>query len=282
MDEDVTKAPKANKWDNAYKALKIMLGMAGQLAGVATGIPVSVPASEFMSALFDEPVKKRRDRWLELMALKIVELEAQLKELKIEDLPGNEKFVSAFLQASNIAARTHQKEKLEALANAVMKTATPSSVDDDVQLMFLQLVDRLTPFHLTLLDYFNDEFGWSEKRNSPGLYMEGGWITNFDEVFPDFKGRRSAFYWTVQDLINLGLIREKPDDSYRIDSVLPPAFGAKSSIEKREESAAYREDLKRRNLIDIFEIEVTGLGKAFLEFISSRPLESNTSGVVQS
>lgn len=278
MDEEVTKAPKANKWDAAYHALKIMLGMAGQLAGVITGVPVSVPASEFMSALFDEPVKKRRDRWVELMALRIVELEARLKELKIEDLPNNEKFVSALLHASNIAARTHQKEKLEALANAVMRTATPSSVDDDVQIMFLQLVDRLTPYHLILLDYFNDRFGWSEKRNSPGLFMEGGWITNFDEAFPDFKGRRDAFYWTIQDLINLGLLREKPDDSYRIDRMLPPAFGAKSSTEKREESAAYREHLKERNLIDIFEIKVTGPGKAFLEFISARPFENNTSG----
>lgn len=278
MDEEITKAPKANKWDAAYHALKIILGMTGQLAGAVAGVPVSAPASEFMSALFDEPVKKRRTRWVEMMALRIVEMEAQLKELKIENLPNNEKFVSALLQASNIAARTHQKEKLEALANAVMETAIPSSVDDDIQLMFIQLVDRLTPSHLALLDYFNDKFGWSEKRNSPGFTMEGGWITNFDEAFPDFKGKRTAFYWTILDLINLALLREKPDDSYRIARILPPAPGAKSSIEKREDRAAYREDLKKRNLIDIFEIEVTELGKAFLGFIFSRPLESNTSG----
>lgn len=277
MDEEITKAPKANARDAAYHALKMILGAAGQLAGAVAGSPASVPAAEFMSALFDTPVNRRRDRWVEMIALRIVELEGKVDGFKIEDLPNNERFVSALLEASNMAVRTHFKEKLEALANAVMRTAVTNS-EDDVQMMFLHLVDRVTPSHLVVLSYFENPHRWMEARDTPTIHIEGGWIVNFDEAFTDFKGNRLAFYWTIQDLINLGLLREKPDDSYRIESLLPPAPGAEPSNVKRERRAAYKEDMKRRNLVDIGDVEVTELGKAFLHFISN-PRAGGSGGV---
>jgi hypothetical protein len=268
MEENITKAPKPNRLDAAYHALKIVLGAVGQVAGIAVGAPVSVPASDFLAALLDAPINKRRDEWVQMIAARIVELEEKVSGFNIETLQENEKFVSAILQASSIASRTHRREKLEALANAVMRTAVPDSNDDDTAHMFMHLVDRVTLSHMVLLSYFNDNFRWSEERNAPGYHIEDGWITNFDEAFPDFKGNRFVFYAIIQDLINLTLLREKPDDSYRIDRLLPSAPGAEPSSVKRERRAAYKEDLKRRNLIDIFNTEITELGKAFLQFIS--------------
>jgi hypothetical protein len=105
--------------------------------------------------------------------------------------------------------------------------------------------------------------------------MTGGWIDNFDEYFPEFAGKRYAFYCTIQDLINLALLREKPDDSYRLEKLLPRQPWVKSASEEREERAAYKEDLKLRNIIDISDIEMTELGKGFREFITN-PIESNS------
>lgn len=273
MEEDITKAPKANRLDAAYHALKIALGVMEQAAGFAVGLPISVPASEFLAALLDAPISKRRDEWVRMLAARIVELEERLGTFSIEDLQRNEKFISAVLQASSIAARTHHREKLEALANGVIRTAAPDSGDDDTSHLFMHLVDRLTLSHMVLLSYFNDQFGWREERDAPGYHIEDGWITNFDEAFPDFKGRRFVFYAVIQDLINLALLREKPDDSYRIDRLLPSMPGAEPSSVKRERRAAYKEDLKRRNLIDIPGTEITELGKAFLHYISNSKSE---------
>jgi hypothetical protein len=299
MEEDITKAPKASRLDAAYHAVKIVLGAAGQVAGLALGVPVSVPVSDFLAALLDPPVSKRKDDWVRLIAERLVALEGKAGGLNLEDLQRNERFVSAVLQATNIAMRTHQREKLEALANAVMRTAAPSpaenaassgaptahgssdaasaKLEDAISHMFMHLVDRVTPSHMSLLSYFDHSFKWREARDADGVHMEDGWITNFDEAFPDFKGKRYVFYAVIQDLLNLALLREKPDDSYRLDRLLPPMPGAEPSSVKRERMAAYREDLKRRNLIDIMDIEVTQLGEAFLHFISDPRKDAGSS-----
>jgi hypothetical protein len=46
---------------------------------------------------------------------------------------------------------------------------------------------------------------------------------------------------------------------------------------KRERAAARREDMKRRNLIEFWNLEVTGLGRAFLDYISD-PQEEGADG----
>src|SRR4051812_13733877 len=109
MEEDITKAPKASRLDAAYHAVKIVLGAAGQVVGLALGAPVSVPVSDFLAALLDPPVSKRKDDWVRLIAERLVALEEKAGGLNLEDLQRNERFVSAVLQATNIAMRTHHR-----------------------------------------------------------------------------------------------------------------------------------------------------------------------------
>jgi hypothetical protein len=90
--------------------------------------------------------------------------------------------------------------------------------------------------------------------------------------------RRRSFYAVIQDLLNLGLLREKPDDSYGLDSLLGSAYGAEASDGKRERAAARREDMKRRNLIEIMNIEVTQLAEAFLDYTSDPQEGARTAG----
>lgn len=313
MEEDITKKPKATRADVLYHMVKIALGVAGQMVGLAipSPVPMSLPFSDFFAAFLDPPVSKRKDEWVRLVAERLVALEEKVGELNLEDLQANERFVSAILQATNIAMRTHHREKLEALANAVMRTATPApaegeassesaatggpsesadekssgpsaasstySAEDATSHIFMHLVDRLTPPHMSLLSYFQDMGGWVQSRGAEGAHVEDGCVVNFDEAFPEFKGKRFVFYTIIQDLLNLGLLREKPDDSYRLDGLLGQAFGAEPSDVRREWAAARREDMKRRNLIDFGNLEVTGLGRAFLDYISD-PQEGGREG----
>jgi hypothetical protein len=65
--------------------------------------------------------------------------------------PNNESFLTVVLQATSIALRNHQKEKLEALRNAIINSVLPSSANDDIKLIFIDLVDQLKVPHLRLL-----------------------------------------------------------------------------------------------------------------------------------
>lgn len=60
--------------------------------------------------------------------------------------------------------RTHQAEKLDALRNAVMIVALSKAPADDLQSIFLNLVDTFTPIHLKLLSFFDAPDGTTRDR----------------------------------------------------------------------------------------------------------------------
>ncbi len=278
IEDDITKAPKPNAWDAAHQVVKIALsavsGLASLGAILATGVPISVPLADFWTTFVPAPLAKRMVEWMELLARKIVEVKSKVENFNIEDLSNNDSFISAAQQATSIALRNHKKEKLEALANAVINIALSNSVQEDMKFMLLHLVDRVTPSHISILKYFDNPFEWMKERNAEGMYMKDGWIENFDEAFPDFKGNRYALYWTVEDLSNVGLLREKVDSYYTTHQLLPSQPFGESAEEQLERKLIYQEKLRARNLIDITDIEITMLGQSFLQFISN-PVELN-------
>ena len=73
---------------------------------------------------------------------------------RVEALVTHEAFISAALQASQAAIRTHERQKLDALRNAVVNVAAGRSPDADTTTFFLTLVDALSATHLELLKYF--------------------------------------------------------------------------------------------------------------------------------
>jgi hypothetical protein len=55
-----------------------------------------------------------------------------------------------------VAIRTHKEEKLLALRNAVVNSATATAPQDDLKAIFLNLVDAFTPTHLKIVKYFQN------------------------------------------------------------------------------------------------------------------------------
>lgn len=87
----------------------------------------------------------------------MLELEGECEGLQMKALQKNDLFVSAVLQATLIAHRSHQAERLEALKNAVPNIATFDDSSDDVRMIFLNLIDIFTPTYLRVLRFFQDE-----------------------------------------------------------------------------------------------------------------------------
>jgi hypothetical protein len=122
------------------------------LKGVVANIPITGGmAAEVLSLILAPSLNKRQDAWISSIAQGLVELQAKVEGYRLEALSQNENFVTTLLRASQIAMRSHQKEKLEALHNAVLNASLHGMELEDLQQIFLSYVDDLTPAHIYML-----------------------------------------------------------------------------------------------------------------------------------
>jgi hypothetical protein len=120
--------------------------------GALSGVPIAGGvAAELFGLMLAPPLSKRRDAWFESLAQRLKVVEA-----KVGSLGENPAFVTTTLQATQIAIRTHQEEKLEALRNAVVNSAMGTAPEDDMRAVFLNLIDAFTPTHLLILKLFKN------------------------------------------------------------------------------------------------------------------------------
>ena len=98
--------------------------------------------------------QKRLYNWMNDVVEKINELENKYDEFKAENLVNNELFLSAFQSSSRIAVQSHQKEKLDALRNALINTVIMKDIDENYKLLFITYIETITPFHMSLLKFY--------------------------------------------------------------------------------------------------------------------------------
>jgi hypothetical protein len=146
------------------------------------------PAAELLAYAIAPPLSKRRAEWEEFVSCKLKELENKVEGFNLASLAGNETFVTAYVNATKIALGEHRREKLEALKNAVLNCALPTSPDDDDLALFFNYIDRFSPWHLRLLNYFDQH--------------QGQYLTI---SIPELHGRDAFYGLLVDDLINTGL-----------------------------------------------------------------------------
>jgi hypothetical protein len=188
--------------DRALQATKV----------VVAGIPlVGGSGVEIMNMVITPPLERRRNEWFSDLAQRLFELEDRVEGFRVEELSENSAFITTALQASTIALRNHQTEKLEALKNAVLNAALPKSPDENLQQMFLSFVDAMTEWHIRILLFFNDPIAWGKAHGvgftepSIGCAIEQRLV----EAFPDLKGKSEMYTQIVKELAtNMGLIAD--------------------------------------------------------------------------
>jgi len=199
--QDVKKDLEPNAVDGALSITRTLVGI----------VPlVGSPLTELVTAIFGSPVSKRRDDWLIYVVEGLEETKARLKDFAPENLKDNEQFISATLQATQIAIRNHQREKLEALRNAVLNTAIGINIDETVQLMFIEAIDTLTPLHLRVLKYFDDPKAYFENNNVPVPtgYQMGSRSQILELALPEIKGNQQLSKIVVNELAARGLLSD--------------------------------------------------------------------------
>lgn len=189
--------PGRSAGDLVHAGVKALLGSI-PLLGTA--------AAELFALVVAPPLDKRRSQWMREVGEALSQAHAR-RAIDLEQVAQSDAFVDTALQASQIALRNHQEEKIEALRNAVVNAAAPEAPSASLQQFFLRLVDEFTVWHLRLLRLFQGPEAWFAKHGmpSPNLHM-GGLSHVVEAAFPELRGRRDLYDQFWRDLYLRGMV----------------------------------------------------------------------------
>jgi hypothetical protein len=196
-EENKYKPPETSAGDAAHAVVRSGLG-AIPFAGTA--------AIELLNAIVASPLEKRRTKWMEDVGAALKELEEKMG-IVLESLQENEEFIDIALEATQLAIKTSNHEKREALKSAILNSALPNPPEESLQKMFLSFVDTFTVWHLKLLDLFNDPPSYLEKHGIQfSGYSMGAMSHLVENTFPELKGRRDLYDLIWKDLYSRALV----------------------------------------------------------------------------
>jgi hypothetical protein len=174
--------------------------------GALGAVPYVGPlAAELFQLVIAPPLEKRRSEWMEDIAKRLKELEKE-KRISYEELESNDQFVDAILKTTQIALRNSQKEKLEALKNALVNVALGKYTDQDTMHTFLNFIDTFSVWHIRILKLYDDPTKWFEESRRAFPTYIGGLETIMEEAYPDLRGKRTFYDIVWRELSQNGLL----------------------------------------------------------------------------
>jgi len=192
-------------------------------------------------------------------------------ERDFAELKDNNAFIDTAMQASQVALRTSQQEKREALRNAVLNSALPDPPDECRQLMFIQYIDGFASIHMRILSLLDDPKAWFVKQK---LEMPKGppktlWPV-VSGAFPDVASEEVLCERVCRELHEKGLLIAS---SLRKDITRFPFHRNLP----RDKQPGYRfvDELPSDGIVThsgsptVFRNWTTQLGRQFLAFIAS-------------
>ncbi|MEV0202039.1 hypothetical protein [Nonomuraea sp. NPDC050691] len=140
-------------------------------------------------------LNQRREQWLIELAEAVEELNQRFDGFDPDALVENDAFVDAVVTATQTVYRTSQQEKIELLRNAVLNSAIPGAPDLDLQQLYFDLIDRLTPTHMRLLTLLNDPPGWFDRHSElsrPQFSLSSNRTQLISVALPDLAAQGQA------------------------------------------------------------------------------------------
>ncbi|MBD8739072.1 hypothetical protein IFR41_06090 [Pseudomonas fluorescens] len=184
--------------EKAHRVARIMIGAVPVLGGAGV---------EIFNSIIDTPMNERRIQWMNQVGNALNDL-IEKSVLTEQGLQHNETFITTVSQASMLAIRSHQQEKLEALRNAVLNVAIGHGPEEDLRQLFLNFIDVCTVTHIRLLSLMNGPEEWSQKHGVefPSSWSMGGIAQAIEHAFPDLRGKERIYKVIWGDLYQRGLI----------------------------------------------------------------------------
>jgi hypothetical protein len=191
--EDVN---KTTPQDIAYATVKAAVG----------SVPiVGSAASEILGLIVAPPLEKRRNKLMTEIGQRLKDLE-DVKRINLNDLSENQQFIDTVLQATTMALKTNDIEKIKAFKNAIINTALNETPNETLTQIFLNLIDNFTSWHIRILYLFNDPQDWFKVNNkSLPNFMAAPLSVVVMEAYPELKGRSELLNIIWGDLKRAGL-----------------------------------------------------------------------------
>jgi hypothetical protein len=264
------KATDCNNSDIIYNGLK----------AATSFIPALGPLTEFfIDTYIGPPATKRTRKFLDAVVEELNKVKSKIESVNFE----NPVFQTTFMQACQIAARTHKEQKLEALRNIVLNSSIPTSIEDDVLAMFLNWIDDFTAFHISTLKHLH--------------YLDTYAPKELDTYFPMLEQNRAIYNQVLKDLADRGLISLKDDyiakedadvditlqrlgiSRYSTPSGMDDVYRRRGEKERKMKVFRRQEDidkLLKTNRLFSQASKTTELGKQFIEFIEYPSIQTDS------
>ena len=122
---------------------------------VVKGAIESIPVvggvfGEFINKAEQTALEKRRQEWITLVNARLDRLQD-----RIDELSGNDFYVTIAQKTTALAYQAHTKQRREQFANMLANSFAGIDIDQDKQLMFIHLLDQLTPVSIMLLKHLS-------------------------------------------------------------------------------------------------------------------------------
>ena len=134
--------PEPQRGDIAENIARSALALVPGLGG---------PAATLIDLMLTPALEKRRIQWFNELAELVNGLQVRDPSLTVASLSADEEWIDAVLAATLVALRTRREEKWRALMSALANIALRDEPDRDLNFVFLNLIDVLTPSHLRVL-----------------------------------------------------------------------------------------------------------------------------------
>ena len=172
--------------------------------GAKTALSVIPVGGTLVTCIWDSvkanAAQKRMDEWKTLLEDRLQKVEGTL-----ENIGNNELFASAIMKATDTALRTAEQSKREYLANAVLHSLT-IPLEESKMMMFLDMIDHNTAWHITLLQFFRDPTQGG--KNSAANYLMGAPSTILQIALPEMCKDMDMVRKIVRDLQADGLLHQ--------------------------------------------------------------------------
>jgi len=216
---------------------------AALIKGIVSAIPFAGGVISEVGNLYLNPLEKRKQNWMNEVCRAVTEIQVRFSRLP-ESLEADEAFVSFLYQATILALKNHQREKLKALSNALVSAADPERASEDLIFQFFRYIDDLSLTHLQILTGLEEHAGQIAR------------LEQLEQVYAKLQSLaglsldRAIFRSFIHDLDARFLIRLGDLDEF-------PEYASKVSHVVTAESAKQR-------------LEVTDLGRKFLSFVHAK------------
>lgn len=214
--------PRATSSDTGHAVVRAVIG----------SIPaVGNAAVEIFGLVVTPPIERRRQEWMAEVGQRIEELTSSGR-VSIEDLQKNERFIDAVLQTTQSAIKTASDEKRHVLLDLLVNVAVSPPVDESQQQIFIGLLDRFSPWHLRILQFWEDPGRFLADRGIGPLRVRA--LRNGKKeiavkltrallaVFPELEGKEMLYSRVSHELFEWDLIKVEHIERQAVGNSVKP------------------------------------------------------------